>query len=569
MTSKPRLRSLRCAAAGSAAPGALAAFIALAALATAPSSAAALSVATAPSVTAARQPAVSPDVRRSMAADTPVVSPATPPLMGLDAYVQQVMSRWQVPGLAVAVVKDGRVVLSRGYGVRELGKPDPVDSATLFDIGSNTKAFTAAALGTLIAAGELQWNSRVVDYVRPFRLSSAWVTGSITLRDLLTHDSGYCDPGMWYVSDDSSVIERLRYQKPDYGFRTAFCYNNMLYLTASRFIPAVTGGTWNDYVARNLFAPLGMDRTVTTEAEVAASADVATPHGRVDGEVVPIHRYWPHNMDIVSPVGGIWSSADDMSHWMLMLLADGQYGGKTVLDSATVRTMETPHVLIQRGSGVGKEIRAWVPGGSFYTYGLGLFVQDYAGHTLVWHAGDIDGMASAVALMPELDLGVVVLQNMNQADARFGIVEHVLHAYLGLPPGHVSDTLLARAERGRQAADSALAKLAATRDASGHPPLPLSGYAGRYRDDLDGTARVDMQGGRLVLRLGNPDFTGDLDYWHDNTFRVTWRYRFYGTAYVTFDLDAMGRPARLSIARTPLHYERVTAAGDSTHEGGS
>ncbi|HKK08342.1 MAG TPA: serine hydrolase domain-containing protein, partial [Gemmatimonadota bacterium] len=245
------------------------------------------------------------------------------PLEGLDAYVRRVMDQWNVPGLAVAVVKDGKVVLSRGYGVRELGEPDSVDAATLFDIGSNTKAFTAAALGTLVADGRLRWDARVADHVRPFRLSSAWVTQSITLRDLLTHDSGYCDPVMWYPSDDSDVIERLRYQEPDYGFRTEFCYNNMLYLTASRFIPAVTDTSWNDYVARHLFAPLGMGRTVTTEAELAASTNVATPHGRVDGRVVPIHRYWPHNMDIVSPVGGINSSADDMSRWMLMLLADG------------------------------------------------------------------------------------------------------------------------------------------------------------------------------------------------------------------------------------------------------
>lgn len=496
-----------------------------------------------------------------LAVAVPLAAQTPTPLKGFDAYVQHVMRQWQIPGLAVAIVKDGHVVLSRGYGVRELAKPGKVDSGTLFDIGSNTKAFTAAALGTLVAEGKLRWDSRVVDYVRPFRLSSAWVTESITLRDLLTHDSGYCDPGMWYVSDDTSVIRRLRYQKPDHDFRTAFCYNNILYLTASRFIPAVTGESWNRYVAQRLFAPLGMDRTVTTEAGLVASSDVAMPHGRVDGKVVAIHRYWPHNMDIVSPVGGINSSAADMSHWMLMLLADGRYDGTTVLDSATVRAMETPHVIIQASSGVGKEIRAWMPGGTFYTYGLGLFVQDYAGHTLVWHAGDIDGMASAMALVPDAQLGVAVLSNMNGNDARFGIIERVLHAYLGLAPGNLSDTLLAMTKRARKAAQKAEAKLAATRDTSGHSPLSLASYAAQYQDDFVGVARVSVEDGRLVLRLGNPDFTGDLEYWHDNTFRVTWRYHFYGTAYVTFDLNADGQPTRLSFARSPLHYERVVTGG--------
>jgi CubicO group peptidase (beta-lactamase class C family) len=495
----------------------------------------------------------------------PIAAAQTPPqLQGFDAYVQRVMRQWQVPGLAVAIVKDGQVVLSRGYGVRELGKPDPVDGGTLFDIGSNTKAFTAAALGTLVAEGKLDWDARVVDYVKPFRLSSPYVTESLTLRDLLTHRSGYCDPDMWYTSDDSNVVARLRYQQPDFGFRAAFCYNNMLYLTASRFIPAVTGATWNRYVAERLFTPLRMDRTVTTEAEVAAASDVAMPHGLVDDTVAVIHRYWPHNMDIASPVGGINSSADDMSHWLVMLLADGRYHGQTVLDSSVVRAMETPQMLIQAGSGVGREIRAWVPGGTFYTYGLGLFVQDYAGHTLIWHAGDIDGMASAVALLPDLHLGVAVLSNMNQNDARFGIVQRVLQSYLGGPPGNVSDTLYAMMQQARAAGDSADAALTATHTPGATVPLPLAAYAGFYRDDYDGAARVTLEHGGLVLRLGNPDFTGDLAYWHDETFRVTWRYHFYGTAYVTFDVSALGRPDRLAIAQSPLHYERVPEPAGAT-----
>ncbi len=495
----------------------------------------------------------------------PVLAQTPAPPKGFDAYVRRVMTQWHVPGLAVALVKDGRVVLARGYGVRELGKSEAVDAGTIFDIGSNTKAFTAAALGTLVSAGKLSWDDRVVDHIKPFRLSSPYVTESITLRDLLTHDSGYCDPGMWYTSDDTDVIARLRYQRPDYGFRAQFCYNNMLYLTASRFIPAVTGETWNRYVTEHVFAPLAMHGTVTTEAEVAAAGEVALPHGTVDGEVTPIHRYWPHNMDIISPVGGIWSSAEDMSHWLLALLADGRYDGRTVLDSAVVRAMETPQILIQSTSGVGREIRAWMPGGTFYTYGLGLFVQDMAGHRVVWHAGDIDGMASALAFVPDAQLGVAVLSNMNQNDARFGIVQYVLRSYLGLPPGDVSDSLYAATRRARQRGEAAQARLAATRKSGAEPPLPLSGYAGLYRDEYNGSARVTLEDGKLVLRLDNPDFTGDLAYWHDDTFRVTWRYRFRGATYVTFAPDVLGQPRTLSLASSGLHYERVPgAAGGGT-----
>ena len=237
-------------------------------------------------------------------ATPPASAPA--PLQGLDAHVQQVMHDWKVPGLALAVVKDGKVVLARGYGVRELVKPGKVDADTLFDIGSNTKAFTVAALGTLVATGKLKWDTPVVDELQGFRLQSPYLTQNVTLRDLLTHRTGYCDPGAaWYTSDASDIVRRMRFQKPEYGFRTTFCYNNVQYLAASRFIPAITGESWNDYVAAHLFRPLGMRRTVSTDAAVNASTDVAAPHGMVDGKAAVIRRYWPHNMDVFAAVGGI------------------------------------------------------------------------------------------------------------------------------------------------------------------------------------------------------------------------------------------------------------------------
>jgi len=492
----------------------------------------------------------------------PLPAASTPAgLQGLDAYVQTVMRDWHVPGLALAVVKDGKVVLARGYGVRELGKPGGVDADTLFDIGSNTKAFTAATLGTLVSSGKLKWDTAVVDELPDFQLQSAFVTQRATLLDLLTHRTGYCDPGSaWYTSDARDIVRRMRYQRPRYGFRTTFCYDNVQYLAASRFIPAITGQSWNDYVAAHLFKPLAMGRTVSTEAGVAAASDVAAPHGMIDGKPTPIHRYWPHNMDVFAAVGGIWSSANDMSHWLQMLLAEGRYGDRVVLDSGVVRAMETPHMLIRSGAGVGDEIRGWMPGGTFYTYGLGLFVQDYHGHTLVWHAGDIDGMASGLALVPDARLGIVVLSNMDHADARFAIIAHVLQAMLDLSAHNLEPALLARDKKQQVESDAMDRKLADTRAQDAKPPLPLADYAGTYTGKLDGTAHVALEHGHLVLRLGNPDFTGDLEPWHGDTFHVTWRHRFYGDDYATFDVDALGRPARLSLAEVSTAYTRAPQA---------
>ena len=485
---------------------------------------------------------------------------AQPAPADLDDYVHSAMAQWKVPGLAVAVVKDGQVVLARGYGVRELGKPDRVDADTLFNIGSNTKAFTAAALGTLVAAGKLGWDDEVVKYVPAFRLESPYVTQEITLRDLLSHRSGYCDPfAMWYPSDDSTanVIERLRYQQPSYGFRAHFCYDNAMYLVASRFVPAITGATWNDYVASHLLAPLDMTRTVSTTAAVAAASNVAIPHGEVDGRVQVIKPYWSNNMDVFAAVGGINSSAHDMSHWLLMLLADGRYHGNTVIDPSIIQAMEAPQEPIQGDSDLTGWLRTQTPDSRFYAYGLGFLVQDYEGHELVWHAGDIDGMASALALVPDEHLAVVALSNMNQNRAPEGIVFHVLQDYLGLARRDVSGAIYAYIQKQKAQSDAAGKKLAAAGRPGTHAPRPLADYVGSYTDPFYGTASVREEGGHLVLQLGNPMFVGDLEHWNGDTFRARWRYRFYDKAYITFDVDALGEPMRLSLAQWGAHYERT------------
>ena len=499
----------------------------------------------------------------AMALGAGVAHAAQPALSGLDDYVRTAMAQWKVPGLAVAVVKDGQVVVARGYGLRELGRPDRVDADTLFDIGSNTKAFTAAALGTLVAAGRLRWDDPVIGHVAGFRLDSPWVTGQMTLLDLLAHRSGYCDPfAMWYFSADTTagIIAKLRYQQATYGFRAHFCYNNAMYLVASQFIPAVTGTSWNDYVTTHLFAPLDMTRTVSTTAAVAAASDVATPHGEVAGKVEVIKPYWPQNMDVFAPVGGINSSAQDMSHWLIMLLANGRYHDKTIIAPSVIQAMETPQSLIQADSDIAGWLRTQTPDTSFYTYGLGLFLQDYGGHTLVWHAGDIDGMASALALVPDQHLGVVVLSNMNENRAPEGIGFHVLQAYLGLAHRDVSNALYAYIQKEKVKSDAAAGKLTAARRPGTQAPLPLTEYAGTYSDPFYGTAQVQTESGHLVLRLGNPMFVGDLEHWNGSTFLVRWRYRFYDKNYVTFDVDALGAPADLSLLSPHIRFARTPAS---------
>ena len=496
----------------------------------------------------------------SLSLSVPAARGSQAPLAGLDAYVRSAMAEWKVPGLAVAVVKDGRVVLARGYGVRELGKPGRVDADTLFTIASNSKAFTAASLGTLVSAGKLVWDARVVKYLPDFRLASPYVTQEITLRDLLSHRTGYCDPTMmWYTSRDTAdnVIRRLRFQKPRYGFRAHFCYNNTMYLVASRLIPAITGESWNRYVAARFFAPLGMTRTVTTTEALERATDVAVPHGRVDGKVRVIRRFWAGDADVFAPVGNINSSVNDMSHWLIMLLADGRYEGRTVLDPSVIAAMESPQEIVQTHSDLGRWMRTQTPHGRFYAYGLGFMLQEYGGQKLVWHAGDIDGMACALGMLPREHLGVVVLSNLNGNRAPEGVMFYVLQSYLKLAHRDVSRAMFAFVRKERNAEHAMAGKLAATRRPGTKPPLPLGAYSGKYSDDFYGSARVSEAHGRLVVRLGNPMFTGDMQPWHGNTFRVLWRYHFYGKSYATFGVDALGQVVGLSFADMPVHYERA------------
>ncbi len=362
------------------------------------------------------------------------------------------------------------------------------------------------------------------------------------------------------------MIERLRYEKPEYGFRAHFCYNNTMYLAASLFIPAITGETWNDYVAQHLFTPLGMTRTDTTEAAVQAATNTAIPHAKVDGKVQVIKRYWANNMDVFAAVGGINSSVNDMSHWLEMMLADGKYDGRTVLDPDVIQTMETPEIPIPAHTWIGDWLRTQTPDSHFYAYGYGFMLQDYGQYKVVWHAGDIDGFATAMALVPSQHLGVIVLSNMNQNRAPEGVAFHVLQSYLGLPHFDVSQALYVARQKAEAEGKAVIDKLVATRQKDARPTRPLSAYVGHYQDDFYGTAIVNLEKGHLALQLGNPNFIGDLEPWHDNTFRVVWREHVYDKSFVTFDLDAMGTPKTMRFAEMPVHFERVEKTPAATSQ---
>jgi CubicO group peptidase (beta-lactamase class C family) len=316
-----------------------------------------------------------------------------PPLQGLDAYVAGTMRDWQVPGLAIGVVKDDVLVFAKGYGVRELGKTAQVDELTLFAVASNSKAFTAALLGILVAEGKLGWDDRVTDHLRNFQLYDPFVTRDIRVRDLLTHRSGLPEFGgdhLWIGDARSSddILRRLRYLQPSAPFRAKYQYQNLMFLAAGQIIPALTGESWNQTLENRIFKPLGMTDSFATAEERESKENVATPHEIVEGKLVPIAY---DNVDNVAPAGAINSNVVEMAQWMRLNLAGGVYDGKEILPSRVVREMQSIHMSMPL-SDVDREII----GIKFQGYGLGWRMFDYRGHKVVSHGGGLSGMISRI-----------------------------------------------------------------------------------------------------------------------------------------------------------------------------
>ncbi|PYP55231.1 MAG: serine hydrolase [Gemmatimonadetes bacterium] len=476
------------------------------------------------------------------AAPVPAARAQDAPLRGFDAYVEQALRDWRVPGVAIAVVRNDSVVFVKGYGVRELGKPARVDAHTLFAIGSTTKAFTAAALAMLVDSGKLAWDDPVTKHLAWLELADPYVTRELTVRDLLTHRSGLPRGDLvWYGSsfDRSEVLHRVRYLKPRWSFRSNYGYQNIMFLAAGEVVAAASGVSWGDFLKARIFTPLGMTGTNTSVTALAGEGDVAMPHKKIDDTVRVIP--W-RNIDNVGPAGSINSSVADLSQWLRLQLGGGTFRGRRLVSDSTVEEMHTPQMVIR----MNKDAREIFPDTHFLAYGLGWLLRDYHGKMFVGHGGAIDGMRAEIGLVPEARVGAVVLCNLDGTSFPAAILYRALDAYLGAPPRDWSAVLLAAERKAEAHGDSVDKAFEAKRVRDTHPSLPLERYAGNYVDSLYGTVEIAEQGDRLVARMG-PAFTGDLTHWHFDTFKVTWRDRGLGTSYLTFNVDADGKVGSVEV----------------------
>ena len=432
----------------------------------------------------------------------------------VDAAVHKAMLDWGVPGAAVAIVRDDQVLLAQGYGVKELGKSEPITANTLFAMGSTTKAFTTAAMAMLVDEGKMNWDDPVHKYIEFFHLSDPLADEMVTLRDLICHRTGVSRNDMlWYNSPWSSeeIIRKIAFLKPAKPFRSAWQYNNLMFLTAGFAVGKASGTPWPDFVQQRIFEPLGMTSTDTSASIAEKAPDHASPHLRTDGKTNVISWY---NLDTIQPAGAINSNVVDLAKWVQFQLGDGTWHGKRLISARNMAEMHTPQMAM-RPEDWG---RNYNPETHQMSYAMAWELQDYRGVHMISHGGAIDGFRANITLLPDQKTGIVVLSNLNQENMpealRFTLVDIVL----GLKERDWDSILLDHfGEEAKQEAAETKGLLD-SRVPNTTPTHDLIAYGGEYIEPAYGTAVISLENGKLAIQWSN--FHQPLDHFHFDTFRV-------------------------------------------------
>lgn len=414
-------------------------------------------------------------------------APSTGVPSDLPPYVLSALQAWRAPGMAIAVVRSGRVLFAQGFGQRALGGAAPVDSHTRFATASLTKMFTAAAAGQEVSAGRLAWDDRIAGRLPGFALQDARVADELTLRDVLSHRSGLDETAdlLWMGTgyDQGEVLERLRFVRQAAPLRSSFSYSNVLYSAAGRLVAQTAGQPFEELVRRRLLEPTGM-RESGLGIPQAPDGNIARPHTEHDGVLRVIA---PRDVGNIAPAAGLFSSAEDLGRWLLLLLGRGELEGRRVLDARTVEAMLTPQMLV----GLAPWQEALYPESHFLMQGLGLMLQDYRGRKVAWGTGGIDGYSCSLALLPEEQLGVIVLTNVPFTGLPEGMVFWLLDKYLGAPGKDWSALRLALSLRSRaRRAEARRAKEGARETTSWS--VPPARLVGTYRSELLGQAVIEL-----------------------------------------------------------------------------
>jgi CubicO group peptidase (beta-lactamase class C family) len=446
----------------------------------------------------------------------------------LETYINREMARWNIPGMAVTVVKDGRVVFMRGFGVREAGRKEAVDAHTLFQIASCTKAFTGTALAWLHVQQRLSLDDRITAFRPSFALHDTCATREVTVRDMLCHRIGFRTFQSDFLNWDcnltrDALIANMRNVKPVYSFRSRFGYCNAGFLAAGELIPAVTDTSWDDFLRHRFFVPLGMNRTSTDQASILNDANAAKPYTLLAGKLVPLAYA---DIDALAPAASINSSVHDMANWLLMLLDSGRFAGREVVPWEAIRLTRSSHTVVS-GDPAGRR--------RFLTYGLGWFLEDFKGQKVVSHDGGANGFLSNATLLPEANAGFAIFTNTD-ANGLYEALQHqLIDALLDEP--YVNHSAVAFASASVRMAQEDSARQALLASAAGKSPAqPPAAYAGRYRNEVYGGMEVKHGPGGLSLHFAHhPRLTGKLTPLGGHRFVCVYSDVTYGVKEIPFE----------------------------------
>jgi CubicO group peptidase (beta-lactamase class C family) len=463
----------------------------------------------------------------------------------LDIYVERALVDWQIPGVAVLVVKDGKVVVEKGFGCLENGKPEKVNENTLFMIASNTKAFTGTAMSMLENEGKCSFDDRVQKYLPDFRMKDPWVAQHLTLTDVMSHRIGmetFQGDFMYWESDLNSdeVLEKFGKLEPMYDFRAKWGYCNAGFLIAGKCLEKITGMTWEQFIRTRIINPLEMNRTLVMTSELDGVRNLASAHTLVDGKLQVI----PHcHIDNLAPAASITSSVSDLSHWVIALLDSGRYNGKQVIPWQAIRKAQYPRSIIRRAGHPFNSTH-------YFLYGFGWDLQDYEGREIVSHTGGVDGFVTSVTLLPEDKLGVVVLTNTDANGFYEALKWEIIDGYLRLPYRNYSRFYL---ERYRQVMEKDIRMTSSWRDSVEMKlpvPVKLSKFEGKYTHPAYGNAFLESKGDYLLLTLEHhPYLTAKLEYIGNNRFLCTYSSPLWGIKVFPFKIeDGKVKSFTLSVA---------------------
>ena len=476
----------------------------------------------------------------------------------IDSLSELVLKTFNIPGIAVGVVKDGKLIHAKGYGVSNLNTGKKVDENTLFGIASNSKAMTAAALGILVEEGKLKWDDRVTDYIPEFKMYDPYVTDAFTIRDLLTHRSGLgLGAGDLMMFPDGSdftkkeIIHNLRFLKPVSAFRTKYDYDNNLYIVAGEVVARVSGKSWEDFVEQKLMQPIGMTKTAASLYRLKDKSNIVRPHAPYDGKLKVLDIDWS---ETANAAGGIWSNITDWSKWVIVQMNHGKYGdslqNKIFNDETHEETWSAQTII---------NAKAVAPYNThFAAYGLGWFLSDVKGYKQVTHTGGLAGMVTQVVMFPELNLGIIVFTNQ-QVGAGFSAISNTIKdSYLGVSGYNWVKMMHDRVEKGEKEANQINEEVEVSikkEQANANGKFNIEPYLGTYKDTWFGEIQVSANNGKSWLTSKkSPKLKGELFPYKGNTLIVRWLDRSLDAdAYVMFTTDMDGKISGMTMkAISPL-----------------